>query len=99
MVESSEAILKAANSLMKRLPPKQVGKNLTGVVKLVEDENIQQDLLDKIHQPLKRIWDDEINREFIQHEYNRDGDYCRSPWSNKFFVMELQDKSKTPVMH
>ena len=54
MVESSEAILKAANSLMKRLPPKQVGKNLTGVVKLVEDENIQQDLLDKIHQPLSK---------------------------------------------
>jgi hypothetical protein len=41
MVESTEGVLKAANSLMKRLPPKQVGKNLTGVIKLVEDETTQ----------------------------------------------------------
>ena len=45
---------------------------------------------------LEIIFDTENNRDYIQHEYNRDGDYCRSPWSNKFFVMEV---SGEPVMH
>lgn len=81
---------------MKRLPPKQVGKNLTGVIKLVEDETLQQELSDKIHQPLKIIFDEENNRDYIQHEYNRDGDYCRSPWSNKFFAMQVAGE---PMMH
>ena len=29
--------------------------------------------------------DEETNREYLQHEYNRDGDSYRSPWCNKYF--------------
>ncbi len=29
--------------------------------------------------------DGDTGREYLKHEYNRDGDSYRSPWSNKFF--------------
>jgi capping protein beta len=29
--------------------------------------------------------DEDANREFLQHEYNRDGDSYRSPWTNKYW--------------
>jgi capping protein beta len=29
--------------------------------------------------------DESAAREFLKHEYNRDGDSYRSPWSNNYF--------------
>ena len=29
--------------------------------------------------------DEEAQKQFIKHEYNRDGDSYRSPWTNKFY--------------
>jgi hypothetical protein len=49
MVEtSSQKVIDAASKLMKRLPPKQVQKTLVAVGKLVNNEEIEQDLMDKI---------------------------------------------------
>ena len=29
--------------------------------------------------------DDKTGREYLQHEYNRDGDSYRSPWTNAYY--------------
>lgn len=39
--------------------------------------------MDKIISSLV-VSEDEGGREFLQHEYNRDGDSYRSPWDNKY---------------
>ena len=45
----SDKIVIAASNLVKRLPPKQVGKTLAAVSAMVTDENIKGDLMDKIN--------------------------------------------------
>ena len=45
--DSSKAI-SAATELCKRLPPKQVAKTLAGMANLVEDEDVRNELMDKI---------------------------------------------------
>jgi len=52
---------------------------------MVEDEGTKGDLMDKINQKLELSVDEDQNREFLQHEYNRDGDSYRSPWTNKYW--------------
>jgi len=73
----------AAFALVKRLPPKQVARTLAGMANLVQDEDTRTDLMDKIISSLV-VCTDEGGRDYLQHEYNRDGDSYRSPWSNKY---------------
>jgi len=62
--------------------------------------DLTEDLLSSVDQPLKVAMDVAAGREFLQCDYNRDGDSfrfvelatcffgantCRSPWSNKYY--------------
>jgi len=70
---------------MRRLPPKQVNKSLAGVGELIEDEELKQNIFESVDQPLEIAVDESTSKEYIKHEYNRDGDSYRSPWTNKFY--------------
>ena len=48
----SDKVVIAASNLVKRLPPKQVGKTLAAISAMVNDEGIKGDLMDKINQRL-----------------------------------------------
>lgn len=72
----------AALSLLKRLPPQDLEKNLDAFVRI--QPNLEQSLAPHINRPLKVKQDTESNRYFIACEYNCDGGTHRSPWSNKY---------------
>lgn len=72
-------------NLMRRLPPNQVAKSLAGIGQLIEDETFKQQLFDQVDQPLEAETDATNGKPFLKHEYNRDGDSYRSPWSNTYF--------------
>lgn len=69
-------------SLMRRMPPNKVEQNLSGLLNLLPDD--QDELLQRIDQPLQEVTDPVSGRKFLQCDYNRDGDSYRSPWSNKY---------------
>jgi len=70
---------------MRRLPPNQVAQSLAGIGKLIDDEGFKQQLFDQVDQPLEEETDTNTGKKFLKHEYNRDGDSYRSPWSNTYF--------------
>ena len=83
-----ELQLDSALDLMRRLPPQQIEKNLSDLIDLVP--HLCEDLLASVDQPLRVAKDELTGKEFLQCDYNRDGDSYRSPWSNKYFP-ELHD--------
>ena len=105
MVEavSNDDMAKSVFNLMRRLPPNQVAQSLAGISKLIEDEDLKQQLFDQVDQPLGKFrakliqfvygvfflveeeTDTTSGRKFLKHEYNRDGDSYRSPWTNTYF--------------
>ena len=72
----------ASLSLMRRLPPKNIEQNVTGLLNLLPDQ--MDELLQRIDQPLEEEVDPETGRKYLRCDYNRDGDSYRSPWSNKY---------------
>ena len=72
----------AALDLMRRLPPRDVEKNLNHALNLAP--SLVDDLLSAVDQPLKAMRCPESNKDFVLCDYNRDGDSFRSPWSNKY---------------
>merc|ERR1711991_56081 len=74
--------LDCALDLMRRLPPKDVGENLAGVIDLVPD--LMDSLLSAVDQPLRVEKDEASGKDFLLCDYNRDGDSYRSPWSNEY---------------
>eukprot|EP00698_Gefionella_okellyi_P005546 TRINITY_DN15054_c0_g1_i1.p1 TRINITY_DN15054_c0_g1~~TRINITY_DN15054_c0_g1_i1.p1 ORF type:complete len:290 (-),score=48.25 TRINITY_DN15054_c0_g1_i1:46-861(-) len=75
--------LQSALDLMRRMPPNAVEANLKRLIALAPD--LSEDLLCSIDQPLKAAVDTVEGREFLQCDYNRDGNSYRSPWSNKYY--------------
>jgi capping protein beta len=70
---------------MRRLPPMHTIKNLAAICELIQDDEVRDDVMIKSDQPLQLAMDEDDGREFLQCEYNKDGDSYRSPWSNKYF--------------
>lgn len=70
-------------SLMRRLPPAKIEQNLSGLLNLLPDDT--DELLQRIDQPLQESVDSVSGRNYLQCDYNRDGDSYRSPWSNAYF--------------
>jgi len=66
-----------------RLPPTQTENNLAGLIDICPD--IIEELLSSVDQPLKIAHDNDVSKDFLLCDYNRDGDSYRSPWSNKYF--------------
>jgi capping protein beta len=85
MESSRETVINSCFNLMRRLSPNDIGKNVAGLVNIVSDEDIKNEIAQKIDQPLEVEVDTANGREFLKCEYNRDGDAYRSPWSNKYF--------------
>ena len=50
--------------------------------------DLTEDLLGSVDQPLKTCLDPEAGREFLLCDYNRDADFYRSPYTNKYYDPE-----------
>lgn len=73
----------AALNLIKRLPPSKIHHNANALSNLIPDQ--ADELLQRIDKPLVVDVDPENNKEYIQSEFNRDGDSYRSFWTNKYY--------------
>jgi capping protein beta len=82
---NKETVLNSCFNLMRRLSPNDISKNVAGLVNLLEDEELKNEIIQKIDQPLEVEVDTTNGREFLKCEYNRDGEAYRSPFSNKYF--------------
>lgn len=78
-----EEQLNSCLNLMRRLPPSSVENSLAGLIEMVPE--LTDDLLTHVDQPLKVAKDTKTGKNYIQCDYNRDGDSYRSPWSNEYF--------------
>eukprot|EP00937_MAST-01D_sp_MAST-1D-sp2_P003539 g3539.t1 len=72
----------SALNIMRRMPPKDIEDNLSGLLNLVPEHS--DELLQRVDQPLQVATCPETGRAYILCDYNRDGDSYRSPWSNKY---------------
>eukprot|EP00929_Paragymnodinium_shiwhaense_P112021 TRINITY_DN80272_c0_g1_i1.p1 TRINITY_DN80272_c0_g1~~TRINITY_DN80272_c0_g1_i1.p1 ORF type:complete len:319 (+),score=123.20 TRINITY_DN80272_c0_g1_i1:162-1118(+) len=72
----------AAISLLKRLPPQDLEKNLVAIAKIAP--HLEANLQAFVTKPSKLKLDPEVNRYFIACEFNQDGNTHRSPWTNKY---------------
>jgi capping protein (actin filament) muscle Z-line, beta len=88
LATSDEEKLNAAMNIMRRLPPRDTEKNLGYLCELLPD--LEDELLQRIDQPLKVAVDEKSNQKYILCDYNRDGDSYRSPWTNNYYP-ELDD--------
>ena len=75
---------------MRRLPLNNIKMNVAGIAQLIQNEELKDEFIQKIDQPLEIEIDTDSGREFLKCEYNRDGDSYRSPFSNKYFPKENQ---------
>lgn len=82
MIDNKEKIYACLN-LMRRLHPTKIVQNVNALVHLVPE--LEEEILQRVDQPLETQKDDSSGKLFIKSEYNRDGDSYRSPWSNKYF--------------
>lgn len=78
---TSRDVLRAGLNLMRRLPPKDVHTNLTGLTVLRPD--LTEDFLQRVDQPLQ-VRVDASRRKYLLCDYNRDGDSYRSPFTNAY---------------
>lgn len=86
---SLDAKFDAACSLLLRLDPRNVEKNLENVCRLIQgdtndNDDIVLDLLSHVDTPLKVLKCPDLGKPFLCCDFNRDGDSFRSPWSNKY---------------
>lgn len=65
------------------MPPADVEDNLDRLIQLQPDS--EDDLLQRIDQPLNVCKDEKAGKLFIECDYNRDGDNYRSPWTDQYF--------------
>lgn len=54
MVDSSDVKFKAVCNLMRRLPPKELGKCVSGINEFI-DEDLQEQIIQSIDQPLGKL--------------------------------------------
>lgn len=85
MESTRETVINSCFTLMRRLSPNDISKNVAGLANLITDDGLKYEIIQKIDQPLEKELDTSNGREFLKCEYNRDGDAYRSPWSNRYF--------------
>lgn len=73
----------AALDLLRRTDPARVAANLVAICRTNQD--IAEDLLSTVDQPLVVKTDTSVGKKFLCCDYNRDGDSHRSPHSNTYF--------------
>lgn len=84
MAASTTDALRSGLNLMRRLPPKDVRTNLSGLTVLRPD--LSEEWLQRVDAPLAVKTDTTggAARKYLLCDYNRDGDSYRSPWSNAY---------------
>eukprot|EP00922_Rhytidocystis_sp_ex-Travisia-forbesii_P043913 GHVS01065480.1.p1 GENE.GHVS01065480.1~~GHVS01065480.1.p1 ORF type:complete len:326 (+),score=33.45 GHVS01065480.1:147-1124(+) len=77
--------LRAALSLVKRLPPTEIQNTIESLSRLAPEE--AESVSSNINSELDVLYDTTASRHFIGCRFNRDvgGVYYRSPWSNRYF--------------
>lgn len=76
----SEIRLDSCLDLMRRLPPENCEEHLRDLLVIADD--LCENLLSSVDQPLKVAKDKTNGREYLLCDYNRDFDSYRSPWTN-----------------
>ena len=57
--DQSKVMAKSVFNLMRRLPPNQVEKSLSGIGGLIDDDGFRQQIFDQVDQPLGKYLFDE----------------------------------------
>jgi capping protein beta len=83
MASDSTQILRSGLNLMRRLPPSDVRRNVSGLCVL--GAGLTEEWLQRIDTPLAVGFDSVAGKSFLLCDYNRDGDSYRSPWSNTYY--------------
>lgn len=86
-----ESIVVKALDLNRKLPPSQIPKNISALTQIIDNEDKEDEIIQRIDQPLGVIKDTNKELEFLKCEYNRDGDCWRSPYSNEYFPQPHED--------
>jgi capping protein beta len=76
------------------MPPSLMEQCFAGCLELAPDEN--EYLLQRVDQPLEVMEDTESGRQFLACDFNRDMDFYRSPWTNKYFPANDEEGLNTP---
>jgi capping protein beta len=80
-----ESTINSALNLNRKLPPSKIPQNVAALSSIITDEDQQDELLQRIDQPLGTVKDTNSGMEFLKCEYNRDGDCWRSPYTNEYY--------------
>lgn len=67
--------LVACLNLVRRLPASRLRQNVSALANLRPE--LQDELLQRVEQPLEVLIDEKNGQEFLKSEYNRDGDSYR----------------------
>ncbi|KAL9180910.1 hypothetical protein ACHAXT_009715 [Thalassiosira profunda] len=85
MPSSTRAAAKACLDVLRRTDPREVEKHLDGLTDIVADDDLADELHQRVDVPFKIGVDTEAGgRKFLLCEHNRDGDSHRSPWTNAY---------------
>ena len=77
-------ILTSGLTLMRRMPPALTEKSLAGLSKLIEDEEVLDQVYQRVDKPLNVGQCQTTGGQFILCEFNKDGESYRSPLSNLY---------------
>ena len=61
-----DSTVKKALDLNRKLPPSQIPKNVAALSQIVEDEDQQDEMIQRIDQPLETIQDTKMGRDFLK---------------------------------
>lgn len=72
---ADESVVNSCLNIMRRMPPADIEKNLTGLINLVPGAT--DEVLQRVDQPLDTQTDPSTGQQFILCDYNREGDSYR----------------------
>lgn len=52
MVDSASNQVNNVFNIMRRMPPNQIAKSLAGIGRLIQDDELRQEIIEKVDQPL-----------------------------------------------
>ncbi|ETV68959.1 hypothetical protein H257_15295 [Aphanomyces astaci] len=79
----SDDLMTLSLNVLRRMPPGNVANDLAGICQLQPD--LEDELYQRVDQPLGQAVDPTAGRPFLLCDYNRDGDSHRSPWTNAYY--------------
>lgn len=94
--EQSKVQLISCLNMMRRLPPTKIPQNVNALIHLFP--NLEDELLQRVDQPLEVETDPKVGKDFIKSEFNRDGDSYRSPWTNSYYPPENDGVLPSPKL-